>query len=119
MRGQRRSGIWASAMHHVKNAIRQTRLAYDLAKHVSRHWRELARLRDRRISNRDSRRDFPAQQIKGKIPRRYKSSDTAWLSQRVVEGDIVGDMRFGFGVENCSREESEVGDCTGNVQGAC
>src|SRR5207237_9393128 len=94
MRGDRRPDIGASAMHDVKDTIWQTGFTYDLAKHVRRHGRKLTGLRDGRISDRDGRRYFPAQQIKRKIPRRYESSDAAWLSRRVIEGSVVLDRLF-------------------------
>src|SRR4029077_19716277 len=118
MRGDGSPDTWASAMHDVKDAIRQTGFACDLAKHVSRHGRKLARFCDGRVSDRYGRRDFPAQQIKRKIPRRYESSDAAWLSQRVIEGDIVRDMRFRFGVEDRCRKEAKIAGGARNIQGA-
>src|SRR5436190_23045533 len=118
MRGDRRADNWASAMHDVKYSIRQTGFAYDLAKHVSRYRCELARFRDSCISDRDGRRDFPAQQIKRKVPGRYESSDAAWLSQRVVEGDVVRDMRFGFRVQNRRSKEAEIAGGARNIQAA-
>ena len=118
MRGDRRPDIGASAMHDVKDTIWQTGFTYDLAKHVSRHGRKLTGLRDGRISDRDGRRYFPAQQIKRKIPRRYESSDAAWLSQRVIEGDVVRDMRFGFRVQNRRSKEAEITGGARNIQAA-
>src|SRR5207244_4579928 len=103
MRRDRSPDIWASTMHDVKDAIRQTGFAYDLAKHVSRHGRKLTRFCDSGVSDCDGRCDFPAQQIKRKIPRRYESRDPAWLPQRVIEGDVVRDMRFGFRVQDRRR----------------
>src|SRR6266480_1863205 len=117
MRGDRRPDIGASAMHDVKDTIWQTGFTYDLAKHVSRHGRKLTGLRDGRISDRDGRRYFPAQQIKRKIPRRYESCNAAWLSQRVIEGDIVRDMRFRFSVEDRCRKEAEIAGGARNIQG--
>src|SRR5213595_3598962 len=108
MRSDHRPDIWASAMHDVKDTTWQTCFTYDLAKHVSRHGRKLTGLRDGRISDRDGRRYFPAQQIKRKIPRRYEPSDAAWLSQRIIEGDVVRDMRFGFRVQNRRSKEAEI-----------
>src|SRR5436309_3532093 len=52
MRRDRSADIWSGAMHNIENAIWQTGFAHDLAQHVSRHWRQLARLGDGRVSDR-------------------------------------------------------------------
>ena len=116
MRRDRGADIWAGAMHDVEHAIWQTGLTRNLAQHVSRHGRQFARLGDGCVSDRNRRRDFPAEQIKGQIPWRNQSRDTARLTQCVVERHVVGDVRFGFGVQNGGGEESEVRDCARNIQ---
>jgi hypothetical protein len=60
MRGDRSTDIWAGAMDDVKDPTRQTGFAHDLAKHVSRHWRQLARFGDRGVPDGDGGRDLPA-----------------------------------------------------------
>ncbi len=61
-------------------------------------------------------RDFPAQQIERQIPRRNQSRDAARLTQGVVERDAVGDVRFGFGVQNRGGEETEIAGRARNVE---
>src|SRR5438552_17193503 len=100
MRSDHRPDIWASAMHDVKDTTWQTCFTYDLAKHVSRHGRKLTGLRDGRISERDGRRYFPAQQIKRKIPRRYEPSDEEWLLQLIIESVDFRDQIYGFLAHN-------------------
>src|SRR4029450_11561171 len=118
MQGDRTSDIWASAMHYVKDAIRQTGFAYDIAKNVSGNWRKLPRPPAGGVRDGDGRRDFPAQQVERKIPRRYESSGAARLSQRVIEGDVVRDMRFGFRVQDRRRKEAEIAGGSRNVERA-
>ena len=63
MRSNRSTDIWSGAMHNIEHATGQTGFAHDLAQHVSRHWRELARFGDGRVADGNRRRDFPAEQI--------------------------------------------------------
>src|SRR4029434_2631290 len=67
-----------------------------------------SRLGDSGVTDRNSGRDFPTQQIKREIPWRNQSGDAAWLTQCVIKRDGVGDMRFRFRVQNRRGKESEV-----------
>ena len=90
----------------------------NLAKQISRHRREFARLGDGGVPDGNGRRDFPAQQIERQVPRRNQSGDAARLPQRVVERDAVGDVRFGFRVQDRGGEEAEIARGARNVEGA-
>src|SRR6266446_1977429 len=116
MRRDRGADVWASAMHDVEHAFRQSGFATNLAEQIRRHRCQLARLRNGSIAGCDSGRDFPAQQIERQVPRRNQSRDAARLTQRVVERDIVGDVRFRFGVKNRRGKKTEVGDGAWNVE---
>src|SRR5437588_2521254 len=116
MRRDRGADIWASAVHDVEHAFRQPGFATNLAEQIRRHRCQLARLRNGSIADCDSRRDFPAQQIERQVPRRNQSRDAARLTQRVVERDIVGDVRFRFGVQDRGREEAEIAGGAWNVE---
>ena len=118
MRGNRGADIWPGAMHDIEHAVWQTGLTRNLAQHESGHRCQLARLRDGRVADGNCGRDFPAQQIKRKIPWRNQARDAAWLAQRVVERDVVGDVRFRFGVENRRREKTEIAGRAWNVERA-
>src|SRR5437773_416652 len=119
MRRDRSADAWAGSMHDVENAIRQSGFEQDIAKHVSRHWRQLARFSNGCVTDRDGRRDFPAQQIQRQIPRRNQSGDAARLAQRVVERNVVSDVCFGFGVKDCGGEETEIATRARNVERVC
>src|SRR5207249_8824240 len=41
------------------------------------------------------------------------------LTQGVVEGDVIGDMRFRFGVKNCGREKTKIAGGPRNIERAC
>src|SRR5205823_13730818 len=97
-------------MHEIKNTIWETGFAYGFAEQVSSHRSQFAWLCDCRVADRDCGRDFPAQQIQRQIPGRDESGDAARLTQRVVKRNVVGDVRFRFGVQDRSREKPEVRD---------
>ena len=118
MRGDRGADICSGAMHDIEHAIWQTGFADDFAQHVSGHRRELTRFGDGGIADRDGGRDFPAQQIKREIPRRNQPCDAARLTQRIIERDIVGDVRFRFGVKDRGREKAEIAGGPRNVERA-
>src|SRR5207247_387516 len=104
MRGNRGADIWPGAMHDIEHAVWQTGLTRNLAQHESGHRCQLARLRDGRVADGNCGRDFPAQQIKRKIPWRNQARDAAWLARRVGRGhrkiDVprvaVCDLRIGL-----------------------
>ena len=106
------------AVHDIEHAVWQAGFAANLAKQIRRHRRQLARLGDGGVADRDRRRDFPAQQIERQVPRRNQSGDAARLAQRVVERDAVGDVRFGFGVQDRGREEAEIARGARDVESA-
>ena len=119
MRRDRGTDIWPRAVHNVEHAVWQSSLATNFAEQVGRHRRQLARFGDGGVADRDGRRDFPAHQIERQIPGRDQSGDAARLTQRVVKRDVVGDVRFRFGVQDCGRKKAKVGHGARNVEPAC
>src|SRR3954452_20120165 len=117
MRGDRRAYIWARSMDNIENTARQAGFGTDLTEQKRGHRRELTRLCDRGISDRDGGRDFPAQQIERQVPRRDQARDAAGLAQGVVEGYPISDVGFVFGVENGGREKTKIARGAGNIQG--
>ena len=105
-------------MHNIEHAVRQPGFATNLAQQIRRHRRQLAGLGDGGVADRDGGRDFPAQQIERQVPRRNQSRDAARLAQGVVERDAIGDVRFGFGVQDRGREEAEIARGARNVEAA-
>src|SRR5205823_3953156 len=63
MRSDGGADVWARAMHNIEDTIRQTGFADNFAQYASRHRRQFAWLGDGSITNCNSRRDFPAEQI--------------------------------------------------------
>ena len=118
MRCDRSADIWSGAVHDIEDAVRQTGFAANLAEQISRHRRQLARFGDGGVADGDRRRDFPAQQIERQVPRRDESRDAARLAQRVIERDAVGDVRFGFGVQDRGCEEAEIARGARNIEAA-
>jgi molybdopterin molybdotransferase len=116
MRRDRSADSRPRAMDDVENALWQTGFARDLAQHASRHWRELARFGDGGVADGNRRGDFPAQQIERKIPRRDQPGDAAWLAQRIIERDVIGDVRFRFGMQDRGCEKSKIADCARDVE---
>src|ERR1051325_8043590 len=118
MGGDRSADIWSGALNTVEHAVRQTGFYASFGEQERRHGRELARFSNRGVPDRNRWRDFPAQQIERQIPRRNQSGDAARLTQRLLERDAVGDVRFVFGVENRGREETKVRDGAWNIERA-
>ena len=118
MRGNRSADIRSGAMNDVEHAIRQTGFDASFAQKERRHRRELARFRNRSISDGNGRRDFPAEQVERQIPRRDEAGDPARLAKRVIERNTVRNMRLAFGVQNRRRKKSEVCDCSRNIERA-
>src|SRR5476649_735790 len=115
MRRDRGADIWPGAVHDVEDSAGQPRFATNFAQEVRRHWCQLARLGHCGVAARDRWRDFPTEQVEREIPRRNQSSDAAWLTQRVVERDSVGDMGFGLGVQDRGGEEPEIARGARNI----
>src|ERR1700730_2629948 len=104
MLSNRGADIYSSPMYDVEHAARQTGFTANLTEKVRGHRCEFAWLGDSSVADRNGGRDFPTQQIKRQIPRRNQTNHTARLAECVIERDVIGDVRFVFGVENGSRE---------------
>jgi hypothetical protein len=102
----------------IENSIWQAGFTRDFAQHVSGHGRQLTRLCDGGVPDRNGWRDFPTQQIKRQVPRRNQSGDAARLTQCVVERDVVGDVRFRFRVQDRRGEKAEIAGRARNVERA-
>ena len=111
--------VRSRAVDDVEHAVWQTSFACNLAEHVCRHRRQLARLGDGGVADGDGRRDFPAQQVERQIPWRNQPRDATRLTQRVVERDVVGNVRFRFGMQDRRGEETEIAGSARNVERAC
>ena len=61
---------------------------------------------------------FQLSKYKGQVPGRNQSREAARLTQRVIERDAIGDVRFRLGVEDRGREEAEIACRARNVEAA-
>ena len=89
-------------------ASERSRILLRVADLIERDLEKLARLGHGSVAAGEGGRNFPAQQVERQVPGRNQSRDAARLTQGVIERDAVGDVRFGFGMQDRGGEEAEI-----------
>jgi hypothetical protein len=69
VRGQRRPGLAAQALHHVEHAVGEPGLAGDVGQQAGGERRPLRRLGHHRVPGRERRRDPPGREHERGVPR--------------------------------------------------